>query len=203
VPYGSVDELFYKVAVDLFVEKWGLDRLQGSRDDAFTTGWTYVNEWCMIRQLYPDSTPASEFSVSTGWVIPDVILDTAVTVEIAEAWDPERERQRDAQRRLERLASKAIRARLESIASDAELNGLTFPDTASERNRDLDWVFQLCRYRKTIVQIAGELQESEPDESKDRDWEITVSKAVARMADRLHIRTAGWYVTGRTSRPDR
>jgi hypothetical protein len=193
VPSGSVDEDLYLGAVDRLVKKWGLDRLEGSREDAFTSGSTYVNEWCMIRQLYPDSTPASEFSTSTGWGGTPRVLDTAVTLEIAEEWDPERERQRDAQRRLEGLAAKAIRERLEDIAERAERAGLVFADTEPARQRHLDWVFRLATGQTTILGLAEMGDETEE----------AVTIAVRRMAKRLHIRTDGWFATGRTSRPPR
>jgi hypothetical protein len=193
----------YPVAVDDFVVKWGLDRLEGLPHKAVPDGGDYVNAWCMIRQRWPESTPASEFSVSRGWGELVRELDTAVSIEFADSWDPTRERQWDAQQRLTKLAADSIRARLDSIAADAEVNGLLFRDTKPARERHLDWVFQLCRYRKTIVQIAREVQESQPEGSEARDWEDTVSMAVSRMARRLLVRTKGWYVTGRTSRPDR
>jgi len=190
---GSPEDDAYLGALDRFVEKWGLDRIEGSREDAFTSGSTYVNEWCMIRQLYPDSTPASEFSTSTGWGGTARVLDTAVTLVIAEAWDPERERQRDAQRRLEGLAVKAIREQLEGIAERAERAGLVFADTEPARQRHLDWVFRLATSRTTILDLVRIDQESEE----------AVTIAVRRMAKRLHVGTDGWFATGRTSRPPR
>lgn len=202
-PWGSDAERGYLAELVDFAAKWGLDRLEGDPATDVPDGVGHVNAWCVLRQLRPEATPPSEFSSATGWIEPFVNYDPTVKVELHDYWLPTHERMQDAQRRLEQLASEAIRARLQSIASDAELNGLSFPATTPARERHLGWVFQLCRYRKTIVQIAGELQESEPEGSEARDWEDTVSKAVSRMARRLRVRADGWYVTGRTSRPDR
>lgn len=192
-PSGSEAYHRYRLAVDGFVVEWGLDRLEGSPFEGVPDGGDYVNDWCMLRQRWPDSAPASEFSVSRGWGETPVILNTAVAVEITGAWDPRRERQRDAQRRLESLAGEAIRARLEDIASSAERAGLHFSDAAPARKRDLDWIFLLSTHRTTIADLASAKRESED----------TVARAVSRMARRLRVHTDGWYMTGRTSRPDR
>jgi hypothetical protein len=87
------------------------------------------------------------------------------------------------------MASTAIRSRLDAIAADAEAAGFRFRDTASARERHLDWVFDLAMRRITVPQLAEERGESEE----------AVARAVSRMATKLRIRTDGWFATNRTT----
>ena len=188
LPSGSEAYHRYRVAIDGFVPEWGLDRLEGLSD-----GGEYVNDWCLLRQAYPESTPASEFSSSRGWGEPHRDLDTEVHIEVLDAWDPRRERRQDALERLKGLAAEAIVQQLEAIATDAEEAGLRFRDTEPELERHLDWVFELATRGMTVAELAEEKCESEE----------TVARAVSRMARRLRLKTDGWFVTNRTARPDR
>lgn len=185
--YGSPKCHVYLRAVDEFVVQWGLDRLEGPPG-----GGDYVNDWVMLRQRFPETTP-SEFSTSRGWGEPPRHLPTLVRIELSDDWSPRNESVRHAQRRLEEIASAAIRRQLEAIAAEAEAAGFSFHDTAPYRERDLDWIFELCTRGISVRELAEAHRESED----------AVGQAVKRMANRLRIRRAGWFATNRTTRARR
>lgn len=186
-PIRSHETTAFVRAADAFAASFGLDRLgEAGREQIVAWCSRYI---CARRagSAHPSTYGPNRFSTAA---LPPTFEPNPVGIIKPpwreEVWDLTRERRADARKRLEKRARKHIQATLDQIEAEARTSGLVFPDTTPKLERDLDWLFQKVRFRKSFQDIYDLLKEP-PKGGVD-----SVRRTVVRMAGRVGVDTTGW-----------
>jgi hypothetical protein len=174
-------------SVDQFVARSGLDRLGD-------VGRAYVVAWCSryirarrSRSAFPGLYGPERLSTSPliHPFKPDIVGIVRPPWR-EETWDLTREARSDARTRLERTARDHIRRELDLITEEAHTMGLTFPGSPLNVARDLEWLYQRMRLRRSYQDIY-ESMDDPPEGGAD-----TIRRAVERIAEKAGVSAAGW-----------